>query len=311
MHRKRQVEAGHVAIGPLLIRGRALFALFFAGFVLCAAQVAPSCAQSVNTTQPQASDLVRREVLLVPAQDKRTQMRTILVRPEGAGPFPLVVINHGSVESAELREKFPQPAYEEPVRWFLRRGYAVALPLRPGHGETGGTYLESNGPCDSADFRKAGLATADSIIAAIGFLTARPFVKKSGVIVVGHSAGGWGALALASRNLREVSAVIAFAAGRGGRVNGRANNNCSPQRLVEAAHAFGEKARIPVLSLVAQNDTYIPADLAQKAAVAYRMAGGRIEFRTLPDFSREGHALFELGVELWGPVVEQFLKNVK
>jgi dienelactone hydrolase len=249
--------------------------------------------------------------VLIPAQDKRTQMRTILIRPDGPGPFPLVVINHGSVESGELREKFSQPAYEEPVRWFLRRGYAVALPLRPGHGETGGPYLESNGPCDSADFRKAGLATADSIIAAIGYLTARPFVKKTGVVVVGHSAGGWGALALASRNLREVGVVIAFAAGRGGRVNGRANNNCSPQRLIEAAHAFGEKARIPALSISAQNDTYIPADLAQKIAVSYRMGGGRIEYHTLPDFSREGHALFEQGVEIWGPVVEQFLKNVK
>jgi dienelactone hydrolase len=238
-------------------------------------------------------------------------MRTILVRPEGAGPFPLVVINHGSVESVELREKLSPPSYDEPVQWFLRRGYAVALPLRPGHGETGGPYFESNGPCDSADFRKAGLATADSIIAAIGNLTARPFVKKTGVIVVGHSAGGWGALALASRNVREVSAVIAFAAGRGGRVNGRPNNNCSPDRLVAAAHAFGEKARIPVLSISAQNDTYIPAALAQKAAVAYRMAGGRIDYRALPDFSREGHTLFEQGVDVWGPVVEQFLRNVK
>lgn len=278
---------------------------------MCAAPAAPARAQGVNTTQPQAPDTGRRELLLIPAQDKRTQMRTILVRPDGPGPFPLVVINHGSVESAELREKFLQPAYEEPVRWFLRRGYAVALPLRPGHGETGGPYLETNGPCDSADFRKAGLATADSIISAIGFLTARPFLKKSGVIVVGHSAGGWGALALASRNLREVSAVIAFAGGRGGLVNGRANNNCSPDRLVAAAHAFGEKARIPALSVVAQNDTYIPADLAQKAAVAYRMGGGRIEFRALPEFSREGHALFGDGVDVWGPVVEQFLRNLR
>jgi dienelactone hydrolase len=161
------------------------------------------------------------------------------------------------------------------------------------------------------DFRKAGLATADSITAAVGFLTAQPYARKNGVIVVGHSAGGWGALALASRNLREVAAVIAFAPGRGGRVNGRPNSNCAPDRLVAAAHAFGEKARTAALVISAQNDTYIPADLTQKIATNYRMAGGRIEFRLMPDFSREGHTLFEDGVEVWAPVVEQFLKNVK
>lgn len=238
-------------------------------------------------------------------------MRTILFRPPGAGPFPLAIINHGSFESAELRAQFPQPRYDDAVQFFLRRGYAVALPQRPGHGETGGPYLESAGPCDKSDFRKAGLATADSIIAAIGYFTGQPFVKRTGVVVVGYSAGGWGALALASRHLREVSAVIAFAPVRGGRINDRPNNNCAPDRLVDSARAFGDRASVPVLAVVADNDTFISADLAQKIAVAFRMGGGKLDLRVLPSFGREGHALFERGADVWTPVVDQFLKSVR
>lgn len=252
-----------------------------------------------------------RELVLVPAQDKRTMMRTILVRPGGAGPFPLAIINHGTAESAELRGQYAQPRYDDAALFFLRRGYAVALPQRPGHGETGGPYLESNGPCESAEFRKAGLATADSIIAAIGYFTSQRYVKRTGILVIGHSAGGWGALAVASRNPREVAAVIAFAPVRGGRVNGRPNNNCAPDRLVEAARAFGEKARTPVLAIYADNDTFIDAELSRKVAVAFRMGGGRLDYQLLPAFGREGHALFEQGAEIWAPLVDKFLKNVR
>ena len=159
-------------------------------------------------------------------------MHTIVFRPEGPGPFPLVVINHGSVQDQDQRAKM-RPLFLAASEFFVQRGYAVAVPSRPGHGETGGPYLESNRGCANADYRASGNATADSIQAAIAYLVAQPFVKKTDVTVVGQSAGGWGALALASRNPRNVKAVINFAGGRGGHINDRPNNNCAPERLVE------------------------------------------------------------------------------
>ena len=275
--------------------------------------IAPSRAQPALGLQEPARGAGRHEVWLVPSQDPRVPMRALVLRPQGPGPFPLAVINHGSVESAELRMKFTQPAFDGAANWFVRRGYAVALPLRPGHGATGGAYLESAGPCERADFRKAGLATADSIEAAIGYLTRQTFIKRDGVVVVGHSAGGWGALALASRNLRAVKAVIAFAPVRGGRVNGRADNNCAPERLIEAAREFGARARVPVLMIANENDTYLSPGLARAIGEAYRRAGGRIEMRALASFGRDGHWLFTApdGVALWGPLVEEFFEKLQ
>ena len=116
---------------------------------------------------------------------------------------------------------------------------------------------------------RPGLNTAASIAAAIDYMIHQPFIRKNGVIAIGQSAGGWGALALASQNYPPLKAVIAFAPGRGGRIDGEAGRNCAPDRLVAAARQFGEKTRIPSLWLYAENDSYFPPG-------AVEAAGGRI-----------------------------------
>jgi dienelactone hydrolase len=218
------------------------------------------------------------------------------------------VINHGSVESADMRAKFPMPDYPLISQWFLDRGYAVALPQRPGHGATGGPYFEDQGRCDDADFRQAGLRTADSIEAAIDYLTTQPFVRKAGVVVVGQSAGGWGAIALASRNPPDVRAVINFAGGRGGRSNNMPNNNCSPARLIAAAGIFGKSARIATLWFYSESDEYFGPALSRRMVEAFSGSGGAAEFHLLPPFAR-GHLLIasEDAFALWAPILEKFL----
>jgi dienelactone hydrolase len=259
---------------------------------------------------------LRRQLWLVPSQDTRVLMRTFVYRPPGEGPFPLVIINHGSVQGERRRASLPQPEFLAASEWLVRRGYAVAVPQRPGHGQTGGPYFETNSPeggCDKVDYRQSGEAIADSIQAAVDFFARQSFVRKTGMIVVGNSAGGWGALALASRNPRDVKAIVSFAAGRGGRVNGRPNNNCAPEKLVAAARSFGATGRIPVLSIYARNDSFFGPDIAQGLSDAYRNAGGRMDFHLLPAFGSDGHALLGSrdGVAVWGPIVEKFLKRVE
>ena len=251
----------------------------------------------------------RRQLWLIPLPGERLLMRLTLLRPQGAGPFPLVVINHGSIQSADVRSKYAMPEYPIASQWFLDRGYAVALPQRPGHGETGGPYFEDQGFCESADFSQAGLRTADSIAAAIDYLTMQPFVRKHGVIVVGQSAGGWGGLALASRNPPAVDAVVNFAGGRGGLSNNIPNNNCSPGELVASAGAFGKSARVPTLWLYSESDDYFAPALSRRMYETYRGAGGSAEYRLLPSFGARGHLLIETSdaFKLWAPIVAEFL----
>jgi dienelactone hydrolase len=263
-----------------------------------------------QTPEPGA---LRRETWAVPSAQRGVMMRTTLFRPSGPGPFPLVVINHGTTQNAERRRMLKTPDFDAMAHWFARRGFAVAVPQRPGHGETGGDYREDQGGCDEADFARAGLGAAESIAAAVGYLRVQSFVRRTGVIVVGQSAGGWAALALASRAPAGVRAVVDFAGGLGGRSWDRPDNNCAPDRLVATAAEFGRTTRMPTLWIYTENDTYFAARLSGAMAAAFRTAGGQVDYALLPAFGDDGHFMAErAGSEsVWGPVVERFLGHLR
>jgi dienelactone hydrolase len=231
----------------------------------------------------------RKQLWLIPSPQTGRMIRATLYRPAGDGPFPLAVVNHGSDQDVHARARMGAPQFDTITSWLVQRGYAVLLPQRPGHGETGGPYLEDQGNCAAPNYVGSGERTAESIEAAIAFMTAQPFIKPSGVVVVGHSAGAWGGLALAARNPKNVSAFVNFAGGRGGRNRGQPGENCAPDRLVAAAGTFGRTARIPTLWLYAENDSYFPPSLARRMADAYTSAGGKAEFHLLRRLGEEGH----------------------
>ena len=237
-------------------------------------------------------------------------MRTAILQPPGSGPFPLAVINHGSTADPDEREAMSLDEFEPVASWFVDHGYLVALPQRPGHGETGGPYLEDIGSCRDPDYERAGLGAAANIEAAVQYLTRQPFVQKTGVVLVGHSAGAWGALAEASQDAGPLRAVINFAGGLGGHSYGEPNRNCVPERLVQAAAAFGQITRIPTLWLYSANDTFFDAVLSQQMADAYRGGGGMAEYHLLPPFGEDGHFLIfsAKAVPIWAPIVARFLQ---
>jgi dienelactone hydrolase len=255
----------------------------------------------------------RRQVWLLPSAQPGVAMRTTVFRPQGPGPFPLVVINHGTTQNAERRRLLEAPDFDSPAQWFVRHGFAVAVPQRPGHGETGGAYREDQGGCDEADFARAGLGAAESIAAGIAYLRAQPFVRRNETVVVGQSAGGWAALALASRAPAGVRAAINFAGGLGGRSWDRPDNNCAPDRLIATAAEFGRTAKIPTLWIYTENDSYFSPRLSAAMAAAFRATGGKVDYALLPAFGDDGHFMAEhAGSEaVWGPAVERFLQGLR
>ena len=252
----------------------------------------------------------RMQQWLLPSPDLGPPSHAVLFRPPGEGPFPLAVIAHATTQNVLRRAQMLQPEYRALSAWLVARGYAVLVPERPGHGATGGKYLEDQGGCDEADYARSGRTTADVIAASVGMVRKQPFIRPDDLVLIGHSAGGWGALAVASKDPQDVAAIVVFAPGRGGHANDLPNRICAPHTLIAAASEFGQGGRIKVTWLVAANDSYFSPAFSKQMADAFRAAGGKVDFVVLAAIGSEGHWLpeTEAGVKLASPTLDRALK---
>ncbi|MGY4283152.1 dienelactone hydrolase [Bradyrhizobium sp. LM2.7] len=270
----------------------------------------PLCAQVTLGSSGEEGEPFRRQQWRVPSPDTDIAAHALLFRPPGTGPFRLAVIAHATTQNALRRAQMPPPEYRALVAHLIARGFAVLVPERLGHGATGGRYLEDQGGCDEADYARSGRATAEEISRALEYLRKQDFVRKDAAVVLGHSAGGWGALAIANGDPKIVSAIIAFAPGRGGHANDESNRICAPHTLLAAAAEFGKAARIPVTWLVTANDSYFAPAFSRTLADAFRGGGGKVDFRALPATGSEGHWMIETeaGVKAAGSELDRALK---
>jgi dienelactone hydrolase len=311
MRRRANFKAGEWYAGVLRL-ARRLFGIIAMALLMPTSAIAGVDEKSSKAAAAQ----VHEELWAIPSI---IPMLAYVVRPAGDGPFPLLVMNHGVSLDPKERSYFPAIEFRDAALWFAKRGYVVVAPVRPGYGASAidiperglfGLFFSGVGNCSDANFRDAGLAIASLDTWVIDYMSTQPFIKRDDVLVVGQSGGGWGAIALASQNPSPVRAIIAFEAGRGGHFNGKPNNNCAPDRLVEAAAQFGRTARTPMLWIYVHNDSYFGPELSMRLASAFQAAGGNVEYHLLPDFGEDGHFLIDSGdaVRIWAPLVGKFLE---
>jgi carboxymethylenebutenolidase len=223
----------------------------------------------------------------------------LLYEPDGAGPFPAVVWNHGSEPRPE-----PRP---ELADFYLAAGYVLFLPHRRGHGESPGEYpiAELQRRLGSADRRDliAGLIDLhhryrEDTVAAVDWLARRPSVDASRVVVSGVSHGAIQAL-LAARD--GVGACVPFApaamAWRG-----------NPE-LQDWLVAAAREASAPVFLLQAQNDYDLGPSEVLGAVLARKGAPHRCRvYPPYGDSAQAGHAGFAChATAVWGADVLEFL----
>jgi dienelactone hydrolase len=257
--------------------------------------------------------MTRRAALALSADGAVIAMQARLCRPAAPGPARLVVIAHGSPPRAAARPFMTlTPCTNGAVSWFTSQGYAVAVFMRRGYGGTDGPWAEGAGACARIDYAHGGLETARDIAAAVDAATRLPGVRPDGAIVVGQSAGGWGAVAYDTQPHPKVVALISMAGGRGGHFEDQPNQNCRPDALAAAAGAFGAHATTPMLWVYAANDSYFAPPIAAALHDSFTASGGQAEFHAVGPFGNDGHRLFYAanGAAVWGPIVAAYLSRM-
>lgn len=255
------------------------------------------------------------QAMRVPIVDVRGHHRWMIgsiCRPTGVQRPRLVVINHGSSTRAVDRPEIPLASCDnEAVRWFTDRRYAVVQVWRLGYGATGGAWTEGFDKCAARDYYKAGMETARQIQAIVDYAVSLPGIDPEGLVVIGHSGGGWGTIAYDGLAHPHVSAVINMAGGRGGHYHNTANSNCGADQLVAAVRLFAKDPSTPMLWIYAKNDSYFGSALAQSMASSYASSGGKLRFYETVGYGEDGHAMFFSpgGSKIWGPLVEAYLSG--
>jgi dienelactone hydrolase len=239
------------------------------------------------------------------------RLEAVIFRPDGAGPFPLAVINHGSTGGGRDPAVAKQTWFAADLAEFLNeRGWLVAFPQRRGRGRSDGLYDEGFSEnrklgyaCDAnLSLRGADRALGD-IDAAIAALRRRQDVAPTPVLIGGQSRGGVLAVAYAGLNPTQISGVINFVGGWLG--EGCSSAGAVNQNLFERGAHYGR----PTIWLYGQGDLFYSIAHSRSNFAAFEKAGGQGSFFEFGGSPNPGHLVF-FHPDLWSGPLGKYLDSL-
>jgi carboxymethylenebutenolidase len=265
---------------------------------------------SVALAIGQAASIVP-EAVVVPSG--KLQLKGFLWKPNGPGPFPAVLFNHGSggADAGHTAGLPMTEAAEKLAPLFLKHGYAFLYLFRRGQGLSAdqGPFMQDILRQEEAAKGKEArqhlqfmLATTDhldDVMAALSFLTTAPAIDAKRIAIVGHSFGGQLTLLAAERD-NTVRAAVTFAAAAG-------SWERSPE-LRERLRSAVDRTPAPIMLIQAAND-YSTAP-SQELADGLRRLHKLYVLKIYPPVGRtadDGHNLLYLAIPQWERDVFGFL----
>jgi len=234
----------------------------------------------------------------------------LLYRPAGAGPFPVVLYNHGSAPGM-----LNNAAFEALGPMFVAHGWAFFAPYRRGQGPSSdaGPDIEdeiaaaraSGGEARAVD-TMVRLLNTDHLqdqMAALSWLKNQSFVSPTRIAVMGNSFGG-------------IETVLGAAQGgycAAVDASGGAESWDHAPALRDLMLNAVRHSKAPILFFQAANDySIVPSETLY---AAMRHAHKRAAIRIYPPYgssTEEGHSFPYRGGEVWKDQVFRFLdKNCK
>jgi len=242
-------------------------------------------------------------------------LHAMLWRPQGRGPFPAILLNHGSGRTPEdLKRLGPYEQNAEklgPV--FARHGYVFLYLFRRGVG------LSTDQGANAVDLMNSETAAhgqegrnalqlqllenreMDDTLSALKFLRALPYVDPKDVAAVGHSFGGSLTVLLAEREANLRAVVVFSGAGY--------SFDRSPELRARLLAAVDHIAA-PVFFIHAENDYSLSSGKVLDAR--REQIGKPHRLKIYPPIGHtvdDGHDFLHLGVNIWEPDVFAFLNE--
>lgn len=287
--------------------------------VIAVGPVAAQIQAQPRTSAPVPAPLVVSIDVPATGEWPATRMPAELFLPAGAGPFPVVVYSHGRASKPEERAALKAPIPRGHAGYWMRRGFAVVAPTRPGYGAVGGadrersgTRIEKDGSCGGAlRIAAAGEASAVAVAAAVDWSRAQSWAAKDRILLVGQSVGGLATVLAAAKGPPGVVGAVNFSGGAAGYPKERPGASCGEAALTEVLRRAGRGARVPSLWLYAENDRYWGKDAPQMWHAAYAAGGSPTRFvLTAPVPGDDGHKLMLRGGRLWSDHVDPFVAGL-
>jgi carboxymethylenebutenolidase len=228
----------------------------------------------------------------------RRQLHGFLWKPEGSGPFPAMVWNHGS-------EKLPgsQPGL---ANFYTAHSYVFFVPHRRGQGRFPGDYIQdlvAQAPPGERARRMVDLQQeeVEDIIASLDHLRSRPFVDPNRIAMSGCSYGGIQTLLVGEHDLN-IKALVPFAPG----AMSWEQNRVLQDRLIRAVGL----SKAPVFLIQAENDYSLGPSrfLSSEAKKKHTDFQTKI-YGAFGSSYQDGHWGFcSSGTDVWGVDVLAFLE---
>ena len=290
---------------------KALFAFLIALQLVCSAWAQDD--KSGTAAEVLAKDM-REEMVQTQAtvKDMHGRQETMPVpmtvyRPEGDGPFPLVVFNHGRAGSAK---RASQGRYrpEAVARYLVAKGFVVLVPNRIGYWQTYGSFDPEYSACGPIDAMS--IAASDQVLATVEFAKTLPYVDASRWLVAGQSVGGLTTVATVGRAPAGLLGGINFSGGTGGDPDARPGRPCNPTATARYWGEIAKNATVPMLWLYWENDKFWGPDIPKTWHKAWVEGGAEALFSAFGPSGSNGHFGLTEDMGHWLPVVDEFLARL-
>jgi dienelactone hydrolase len=260
-----------------------------------------ACMALVAHAQDLSKDL-NETVVMIPKPGFlfTAQLETTIFKPDGDGPFPIAVINHG--------KSFGPPHFQEryrplrAARFFMQRGYVVVVPMRQGFSKSTGSYLGVG-----CDVGTNGQGQAEDVQTVLDHVASQPYADRNNILVAGQSHGGWTTLAFGTIKYPGVKGLVNFA-------GGLRQEGCAAWEgtLARAVGGYARTTAIPSLWFYGDNDSYFNEPLFRSMHASYTGNGGKATLIAFGKFGKDAHSMFasRAGERIWHAEMSKFLQEV-